>query len=108
MDQETAERAYHNYQRLKILRALNKYRGVGRWVEFEELRDLMRKWGAPMAPQQLEYHLCLMADCALGWVELEIGEGERRGDEILAVRLRTAGVDSLDEKKVLGEGKSER
>jgi len=108
MDQETAERAHHNYQRLKILRALNKYCGVGRWIEFEELRQLMRKWGAPMAPMQLGYHLGLMADCELGWVELKIGEGERRGDEILQVRLRAAGVDALDEKKVLGESKSER
>lgn len=101
---DDAERLRHNYRRMKILKALNKYAGVGRWVEFEECRQLVRRFGAPMVPAQLDYHLRFMADPALAWVELEIGEGEISAEQILRVRLRAAGVRALDTARVIEDG----
>jgi hypothetical protein len=88
------ERVRHNYQRMKVLKALNEARGVGREIDFDELLDVCDAMNAAMVPATLDFHLRYMA--LRGWVSLRIGRTKEAVDAILGVTLTDRGVDRID------------
>jgi hypothetical protein len=89
-------RLHHNAQRMKILRALLLYPagGVGREVAFDDLFDAVAVMGAPMVPDQLDFHLRMLEEW--NWAELRRGDTEKKVDAILGATLTAAGVDRID------------
>lgn len=92
------QRIHHNYQRMKLLRALLKHKGVRHWVDFDELMLVVDAFGIPMIDDQLDFHLAYCE--GHGWVELERGRGERSANQILRARLTVSGLDRIDTGKM--------
>ena len=91
---EDTERIRHNFQRMKILKALTKHVGVGVWLDLDELLTVLDKFNVPMVPDQLSFHLRYCQE--QGWVELQRGKTKARGDTILRVKVTAAGIDRVD------------
>lgn len=90
----SVNRIRHNYQRMKILKAINESRGVGREIEADELLEQCAAMGSPMVPPVLDYHLRYMAQ--RGWVVLQLGPNDERVDAVIAVTLTARGLDRID------------
>jgi hypothetical protein len=95
---ETA-RVHHNRQRMAILRALKLHLetlslGIGDWLDFDELREVLDKMDLPMVTGQLAFHVSVCE--AHGWLDLKRGRTERSVNAILKVRLTAAGLDRID------------
>jgi hypothetical protein len=88
------QRLRHNWQRMKVLKALNEHAGVAEWVDFGELLDVLDKMDAPMVPDQLAYHLKFCEEW--NWVELKRGRTDQEVNGILKVKLTAAGLDRID------------
>jgi len=94
------QRLHHNFQRMKLLKALNLHAGLGEWVDFDELLDVLDKMDAPMVPDQLAYHLKFCEEW--NWVELKRGRTAQNVAAILKVKLTGAGLDRIDIGKMPG------